>query len=285
MSRHQPLFFNRIVDKAELDGSELPADLFMELASETRCSMLLMLDEQPRRSTELAEKLNMTVQEAHRNTSRLMESGIIEKDSDGLFYITEYGKVITRQISYFQFLKDHRHFFEEHTLGDIPVKFKQRMGALQNCVMVNSANVVFEKLKEIMSSANKYLKVMVYQAWPEEGRIFADRAKNGVQVSVIVGRNTIFPKTVVETVVKELNELEKLSQVNLERRMVDRVAVSVFVTDDRSAVIFPNLKGEVDYRMLLISDDLVFNEWCLDLFDYNWERSKPFDVYKAKIVE
>jgi predicted transcriptional regulator len=132
------------------DAPKLPADIFMELASETRCHILLMLDEQPRRANELATKLNLTVQEAHRNTTRLMEAGIIRKSADGSFSITEYGKIITRQISYFQFLREHR---------------------------------------------------------------------------------------------------------------------------------------EVDMGTLFVSDDPMFNEWCMDLFNYTWKHSKPFDIYKTRIVE
>jgi predicted transcriptional regulator len=268
---------------AGLDGSKLPADIFMELASETRCSMLLMLDEQPRRSNELAKKLNLTMQEAHRNTSRLMEAGIIRKNSDGLFSITEYGKIITGQISYFQFLKGHRQFFEEHTLGNIPAKFLQRIGALQNCKIVSSVTAVFERLKKMEGSAKEHLKIMASQAWTEEGKILADRVRNGVKVQFIVGHNTVFPKSVVEFSVKETEVLRVKG--NPEGRMVDEVSIALFVADNQSGVMFPNLKGEVDMGTLFASDDQMFNEWCLDLFNYTWEHSKPFDIYKTRIVE
>jgi predicted transcriptional regulator len=268
---------------AGLDTPEVPADIFMELASETRCSMLLMLDEQPRRANELAKKLNLTVQEAHRNTTRLLEAGIIEKSSDGLFALTEYGRIIMTQISCFQFLKTHRQFFKDHTLGDIPAKFIQRIGALENCKVISGVTAIFEKLKKLESGANENLKIMVSQAWPEEGRILVDRATHGIKVRALVGRNTVFPKEVVESVVKEIQALP--SKADLENRMVDKVSVALYLADNQSGVMFANSKGDVDMGTLFVSDDPVFNEWCFDLFSYTWEHSKPFDVYKTKIVE
>lgn len=108
-------------------------------------------------------QLDVTVQNAHQIMNRLCDAGLVER-GDGTFHITEFGRIVTRQIPYFQFAKKHMAFFKEHTLDGIPEKFMQRIGALQNSKTVNSVTAVFQSLKRLQSSAEKSLKVIVSQA-------------------------------------------------------------------------------------------------------------------------
>jgi hypothetical protein len=40
------------------------------------------------------------------------------------------------------------------------------------------------------------------------------------------------------------------------------------------------MRGEV----LLVGDDPLFNDWCLDLFNYFWERAGAANLDQVKIV-
>jgi predicted transcriptional regulator len=269
-----------------VDGSEdslLASELFTEMGSEIRCSMLMSLSKSPAKLSSLARQLDITVQHAHQNVNRLCDAGLVER-GDGIFHITEFGRIVAGHIPYFLFAKKHSVFFRDHTLGNIPEKFMQRIGSLQNCKTVSSVTAVFQSLKRVQSSAEKSLKVIISQAWPEEGEIFIDRANHGVRISALVGYNTIFPKNVVENVIPKINEL--IARGIFERRMVEQVSVAIFIADDREAAIaFPNTKGEVDMNTMFVGDDAMFCEWCTDYFDHMWKDSKPFNLNKIKVVE
>jgi predicted transcriptional regulator len=89
---------------------------------------------------------------------------------------------------------------------------------------------------------------------------------------------------VVEDVMPKINEL--VSKGIVERRMVEKVRIAVFIADGQQAAVgFPNTKGEVDMATLFVGEDTVFCEWCSDYFDYLWKDSKPFDLSKVKIIE
>ena len=107
------------------------SQIFIELAGELRRQMVIKLSQESIRLTELAKELNATMQEAHRNINRLIEVGLIEKDSEGLLSLTTYGRIMLKQLPTFAFLTEHKEYFTEHTLGDLPMKFIQRLGALQ----------------------------------------------------------------------------------------------------------------------------------------------------------
>jgi predicted transcriptional regulator len=262
----------------------LASELFMELASETRLSILASLSEKPAKLSSLSREVNTSVQDVYRNLNRMVQEGLIRR-GDGMFYITEYGISVMMQISDFMFVKKHKKYFEHHILASaFPDKFLQRIGALNNCKTISSATAVFQSLKKMQASAMKSMKIIVSQAWPEEGEIFIDRASHGVKIFSIVGQNTIFPKNVIENIIPKINIL--VSKGLMERRMIEKVRVAIFIIDDRiAAITFPNTEDEVDMTTLFVGEDSNFCEWCSDYFDYVWKDSKPFDINRVKIVE
>ena len=66
-----------------------------ELASSQRLSIIFMTSSQRLRLSALAKGLNLTIHEVHRNTNRLLDAGLIEKNSDGVFFLTTFGNAIT----------------------------------------------------------------------------------------------------------------------------------------------------------------------------------------------
>jgi predicted transcriptional regulator len=136
------------------EGEILASELFMELASELRCSILMSVSRKPAKLSSLARELDSSVQDVYRNVNRLTDIGLVKRE-DGKIYLTEYGRIVTKQIPYFVFMKKHRKFFEEHTLGDIHEIFLQRIGALQSCELVCSVAAVMERLKKLEFDAKK----------------------------------------------------------------------------------------------------------------------------------
>jgi predicted transcriptional regulator len=106
---------------------------------------------------------------------------------------------------------------------------------------------------------------------------------HGVDVFSIVGRNTIFPREIVESIIKTMERLGVNEKMKV--RMTEKIDVALYIADDQAAVMFSNMKGEVDMGALFVGSDPAFYEWCSDLFDYMWERAEGrFDVKKTRIV-
>jgi predicted transcriptional regulator len=274
-----------VADMKEERAGDSISSLFMELASETRFSLLLSLSKRPGRLSSLSRELDTSAQDVFRNLNRMAEEGLVRK-SDGEFSITEYGLMVVNQVPYFSFLRKHRKFFEGHSLASsgIPNTFLLRIGEIADCSVISSVTEVFQKLKKLESCANSTVKAMVPQAWPEEGEIFIDRASHGVQVQAIVGHNTIVPRDVVETVG---DTLEKLTRAGFfATRMIEKVGVGIYICDDSQAgLMFPRVDGEVDMTTLFYSKDSKFCAWCADLFSHYWQGAKRFDLKKTRVVE
>lgn len=285
-------------DNNKDDISLLISSLFMELASEARFSLLVSLNSKPAKLSTLARETNITVKEVYRNLNRLIEEGLAEKQVDSLFHITEYGMIVLNQIPYFSFIKRYKDYFKSHSLtkSNIPSKYLRRIGELEKCETINSVTAVLQTLKKLESSANESLKVMVAQAWPEEGQIFINRAQeHGVRISVLRGCNTIFPKNVIEEILPATRRL--ISKGTFEPRLLEKVNIAIYLADNKYAgIMFPYKNNNnnnnntdevvVDMNALFVSKDPIFCEWCSDVFEHFWLLGKPdYDAKDIKVVD
>lgn len=256
---------------------------FFELASEQRLAIIFRLNEKSAKISQLAKDLDITMQEAHRNVSRLQDAGLVEKDPEGIFSLTTFGNTITKQIPTFNYLSKHKEYFSEHILGELPIKFIMRLGALDKCEFVKGVVAILERWKDIYREAEEYIYEIVPQVPIDLIEPAVSRVKQGVKYSYVLPKDVIIPKG-RKDLLKKLSHNELLNKGAIERRMVESVKVAVILNEKQAAVLFPTQKGETDMNMIFYSIDRVFHEWCLDYFRYRWYGSDIFDESKLKEI-
>ncbi|HEX9677739.1 transcriptional regulator [Nitrososphaera sp.] len=257
---------------------------FFELASEQRLSIIFRISEKKAKISQLAKDLGITIQEAHRNVKRLQDAGLIEKNPEGVFSLTTYGSTIIKQIPTFNYLSKHKEYFSEHVLGELPIKFIMRLGALDKCEYVKGVVAILERWKGIYRNADQYVYEIVPQVPIDLIEPAIDRVKSkGIKYSYVLPKNVIIPKG-RKDLLKKLGHNELLNKGAIERRMVDSVQVAVVLNEKHASVMFPTPKGETDMNMLFYSSDPIFHEWCLDYFRYRWYGSDIFDENRLKEI-
>jgi len=264
------------------------AEIFVELASSQRLSIIFMISFQRLNLSLLAKSLNLTIQEVHRNTKRLIDAGLIEKNLEGIFLLTTFGSAIIKQISIFDFLSNNKNYFSDHILGNIPIKFIQRIGALSEGKFISGIVRVIESWKRLYNESNEYIYGILPQIPLELIQTVIPKIKNeGIKFNYILPKNAIVPK-IRSDIQKSSGYTELLKQGIIERKMIDKVDVAVILNEKQATVMFPTIKGETDMNCMFLSNDLrsndgLFHEWCLDFFKYCWHNSKSFD--ERKLVE
>jgi predicted transcriptional regulator len=270
------------------DSITYTEQIFFELASEQRLSILFKLIDHDSKLAKLAKDLNVTMQEIHRNLNRLMDAGLIEKAPAGTFSLTTFGNAIITQISTFGFLSRNRSYFSEHTFGDIPMKFIHRIGALDSSEYVSGVVAVIELWKQVYSQSSEYIYGMLPQIPLDLIEAVMPKIRNeGVRFNYILPEKAIVPKNRTE-ILQNSGYRELMSKGVVERRMVPKIQVAVVLNETQATVMFPNLKNETDMNSLFYSSGLhldkgLFHDWCLDFFRYNWYNSRSFD--ESKLVE
>jgi len=253
--------------------------VFFELAGDLRLYILMKLSNRPYRLSQIANDLNATMQESHRNINRLIDSGLVKKTGEGELLLTPYGKIIVSLIPNFNFPFVYKEYFQEHTLINLPLKFVHRIGSLNNCELVVGVMAVLQRWKMVYNNAHIYIKEIISQVPIDLIETIAERINNNVKFSYIFPNNVVIPKGRNE-ILKRIGWNNMIFKGLVERRLVDKVNIVTVFNEKESCVSFPTLKGEPDLNIMFYSKDESFHEWCEDFFYYEWTRAKQFDESK-----
>jgi len=263
--------------------SENIASGFLELASEQRLNIIRNVAKNKLNISKLANILDATKPEIHRNVTRLTKARLIEKNSDGDYGLTVYGNAVLVQIPSLSFFMENNQFFRNHTLGNLEDKFIQRIGALENKKQVKGYVKTLEKWRQIHENAEKYVYNILSEV-PYTGdiiEVISKQLKNDLNIRSIFSDKVIIPEA-RKKIFKEKDFQKYVKNGNLERRIKKDVTVIVLVSDKESAIFFPNLEGTTDLSEMFYSSDLKFREWCYDYFEWCWNNGTSFQESKLQ---
>ncbi len=263
------------------EPNEGVGSLFFELAGDLRLLMLTKLSQKSYRLSQLASELDATMQEAHRNMTRLIEAGLVAKGKDGELMLTAYGKTVVIMIPSYDFLYRNKEFFLDHSLGDLPPKFMQRMGAFSKCEVVHGVMAILQRWKNLYAESENHIKEIMAQVPLDLIETVSSRVEQGVKFSYIFAANAVVPKG-RNQLLQKVGWRNFIGKGIVERRMLPEVKVMTIFNEKQGCVLFPNMKGEPDLNVMFYGEDKEFLEWCDDLFAYQWEIAGPFDESKLK---
>ena len=263
-----------------LDPQRIAED-FLELASEQRLGIIFLLLEKKLTISKIAEELDATAPEIHRNITRMLKNKLVEKDNDSNFTLTVFGKIICDILPSFSFMSENRTFFEKHDLGNLEIKFIQRLGALQEHKKIKGFVKVLEKWTEIHNNSEKYIfNILSEVPYSKEIiDIVEKKLKSGIKIKSIFSESTIVPEERKEIFQKK-NFQKFIREDSLERKMTDRISVVTLLNEKEACVIFSTKNGETDLSEMLYSKDPQFHDWCLDYFNNCWNESSSFQEDK-----
>jgi predicted transcriptional regulator len=282
---------NIIVIDMENGGSvfEDSEKTFIELSNSQRLQIINALTNSSMNLTLIAKHLGITMQEAHRNFNRLMDAGIVSKDSSGSYSLTTFGNTIVTQIPSINFLSKNKKYFSDHYFADLPMKFVQRIGSLESSKFIQGLVAVIEEIKEMYRYSEEYIYGMIPQVPLDLMEVAAKTVKERkIKFNYILPKNAVIPKK-GKDFLNEINYPELLKKGLVERKMIEDVRVSVVLNEKKALVMFPSIKGETDMNGAFSNsihkeNNKLFHEWCLDYFRYCWLSSKPFDNAKLREV-
>jgi predicted transcriptional regulator len=282
---------NTIVIRMENNSSifEESERTFIELSNSQRLQIINALKNSRMNLTIIAKHLGITIQEAHRNFNRLMDAGIVTRDSNGSYSLTTFGNTIMTQLPSINFLSRNKNYFSDHYFADLPMKFVQRIGSLDNSKFIQGLVAVIEEIKELYRLSEEYIYGMIPQVPLDLMEVAVKTVTDRkIKFNYILPKNAVIPKK-GKDFLNEINYQELLKSGSIERKMIDEVKVSVVLNEKKALVMFPSIKGETDMNGAFSNgidkdNNKLFHEWCLDYFRYSWLDSKPFDISKLREV-
>lgn len=260
-------------------------ETLFEVSNDYRYNMLLLLQEKPMRITEISKKLELTTQEISRHASRLGESGLIYKDVEGFYQLTNYGDLIHILLEEFLFVSKHRDYFIDHSVIDLSPEFIKRMGELSESKCINNTLEFLHFMDNIIRESKEMVWLQVDQYPLTFLGSIIEGYKKGVKFRIIEQSEIVAgPRMSLESI-EETNAILSMRNTSLsEQKIHDKVGVFMFLSEDKCAVAFPTKGSVFDYKGF-ISSDIRSVMWCKELFQYYWDRSNPIYQSSSKLTE
>ena len=205
--------------------------LLFDISSSDRLTLLFAIRKENRRLTHLAEKISATIQETSRHLGRLTDAKLIEKNSDGFYSVTSYGRLVLILLSPYNFLSKNKDYFLSHDMSFLPQEFVERIGELSVYeYSVNVSNV--RHIENVVNSAKEYIWLMADQAVITGP--FIDQAIGNRDVSV----NIIIPKSSLTS--EEYQQIRRLLKDKLELKLVpdENIKIGIAMNEKIAGMLF-----------------------------------------------
>jgi predicted transcriptional regulator len=246
-------------------GQNGAGELFLELSSETRLSILRELNANNLKTQEIANRENLTATEAVRQLQRLADASLARRNPDGAYAITGYGKTILQLSKHLEFLFRNKEYFSTHDLSQIPSRFVSRIGELANARLSMDTMETMDAGQRILREAEEF-------AWGlGEGHIpeLMIPVMNG-QVRKGLEMKFVTPESLIQN---------NSSAQNVEIRGLGYIPAVIVLTEKEAAICFRFSEGRVDYAGFIGKDE-AFLDWTKDLFLYYWDKARRYPIPK-----
>jgi predicted transcriptional regulator len=255
-------------------------DIFFELSNEDRLDILFKLQKNRMKVTTLSQELDITTQECSRHIARLSEVSMVEKDTEGFFNLTNYGRVSLRLIPSWRFISEHSDYFNTHTLEKFPTQLVCRIGELHKSDPTENVMVTFHIVESLIVDAEEYIWLMHDQYLLNTLPLLREKLEKGVKFRTFEpltkeprkSLDPMRPHYIEED--DELFFMKAWESGKVSTRFSDDIEAFLYVSEKEAIIAFPLNEGSFDY-IGFHSKEPSMLRFCRDLFDFYWEKGVP----------
>jgi predicted transcriptional regulator len=244
------------------------AELLFVLASTDRLQVLSCLREDKEyRLSDIAQRLNSSIQEASKHVARLRDQYFIEKiPSNGYYTLTTLGKIVTKLLPSLEFLSKNKDYLLTHNISSLPEEFIRRIGELQEHQYNAKTGLVLSFTQQVIHEADKFVWLMSDHSLIDVFDIEKDRNR-GLTWRIILPTGSKINW-------QDLRSYAKNAHARIEIGFSHRIIAGIALNEKVAGLLLPDLRGSLDFNSGFISSSLSFCKWCQDLFGYVWNGSE-----------
>lgn len=216
------------------------------------------------RMQELARKLKLTDTETCRQLQRLGEARLVQKQVDGTYKLTPYAKLVLDTSSSLDFISKYRDYFLDHNASLLPIEFRARLGELSECKFIPVTVDHINKTTEMFWEAKERIDTVILGALALID-ILRERSQEGVKIRWLMQESFISGASSTLRSWKTLPEI----------RTIPLALGYIVVTDKAVSLTIRQNDGSMSYSSFY-GEDASSLKWAKDLFDYEFERAKPW---------
>ncbi len=237
-----------------LENAEKLDRLFFELASESRLDILHVLQGENLKMQDVARKLDLTATESFRQLERLSAAGLVQRQPDGTYALTQYGKLELHLAASMEFIFKHKQYFSTHDIWQLPPQFVNRIGELAKATLKMGLVESVTKSSQMIGEAKKFMWGVSPEPLTQPFKIISEQIPKGIEYRI-------------------LSPAPPVKFADLENRTLADCPAIFVLTEKEAAVLFRFVDGRIDYAGF-IGDDHAFLNWVKDLFLFYWDKAK-----------
>jgi predicted transcriptional regulator len=240
-------------------------ELFAELSSENRLSILKALEKEPLKFSQLTTIINITSPEAARQLNRLFKGGFISKDIEGYYSLTSLGKLVVVSIPNLEVLAQRSNFFLHHDTSAIPSHLLRELDAFEGVEEIQGVFELVNKTTQLFEEIHKYAWYLT-DSFPS---FFIPRIEKKLDEGV--NFRVISPWKLGESFLSDVSaKILKTAEI----RSIDELRIVINVNDRFGLLALPGPDGKLDRDYVLLGYEKRFKDWCKEVFEYYFNTSK-----------
>jgi predicted transcriptional regulator len=249
------------------------AELLFILASTDRLTLLSEIAiEKKLKLSQLTAKISATSQETSKHLMRLRNAKLIEKDSDGFFGLTAFGKIILNIVPSIRFLTHNIEYFLSHDMSSLPLEFIERLGELEEGQYSDKVGSVLAHTQQAVQGAEEYICLMADHRLGDQEYV----TKSGKLES-----NSTITWRVIVPANSSINWAELRRTVGTHRGRIEYhliedpsdIKAGIALNEKIAGVTCLDHPGKLDFNGGFRSGNPLFRKWCEDLFVIHWNKN------------
>jgi predicted transcriptional regulator len=250
------------------------AELLFILASIDRLTLLSEIGvEKKCRLGQLTARLSATPQETSKHLTRLRDAKLIQKDSDGFFGLTAFGKIMLNLLPSINFLTQNREYFLSHDISSLPLEFIERLGELQEGEHADNVGSVMAHIQQVVQSADEYIWLMADHRLG--GGEYVARSGKLESSSTVTWRVIIPASSNIDW--KSARADIGIHKGRIEYHLIEDpndIKAGIALNEKIAGLGFPDFTGRLDFNRGFRSSNPIFRKWCEDLFVFHWNKAR-----------
>jgi predicted transcriptional regulator len=237
------------------------AELLFILASIDRLTLLSEIAIEKQRLSQLTTKLSATPQETSKHLTRLRDAKLIEKDSDGFFSLTAFGKIIVNLLPSIRFLTQNREYFLSHDISSLPLEFIERLGELQEGQYGDKVGSILAHAQQVVQDAEEYIWLMADHTLGGQGYVTGSgklESSSTVTWRVIIPADSSIDWT-------RLRRSVGTHKGRIEYHLMEDpndIKAGMALNEKIAGFTLPNTTGKLDFNSGFRSNNPLFRKWC-----------------------
>jgi predicted transcriptional regulator len=248
------------------------AELLFIIASIDRLTLLSEIAIEKRRLSQLTTKLSATPQETSKHLMRLRNAKLIEKDSDGFFGLTAFGKIILNLLPSIRFLTQNREYFLSHDISSLPREFIERLGELQEGEYGEKVGSILAHTQQVVQDAEEYIWLMADH--PLGGQEYVAGSGKLESSRTVTWRIIVPADSSIDWT--RLRASAGTHKGRIEYHLIqdpNDIKAGIALNEKIAGLTFPDIMGKLDFNSGFRSNDPIFRKWCQDLFVFHWNKA------------